>query len=79
VSAAHGCVARQKQTIVREENIIPQGFFYLNRKHTDKKENKIFLIYKEIQSGALAKSYIRKGFLIYAQRIYGNAQIFPHI
>jgi len=33
--------------------------------HTDKKENKIFLIhvYKEIQSGAVAKSYRRKGFL----------------
>jgi hypothetical protein len=24
--------------------------------HTDKKENQIFLIYKEIQSGAVAKS-----------------------
>jgi hypothetical protein len=33
--------------------------------HTDKKENNIFLIYMEIQSGAVAKSYIRKGFLIY--------------
>jgi hypothetical protein len=32
--------------------------------HTDKKENKIFLIYKEIQMGAVAKSYMRKGFLI---------------
>jgi hypothetical protein len=31
---------------------------------TDKKENKIFLIYKEIESGAVAKSYRRKGFLI---------------
>jgi hypothetical protein len=31
---------------------------------TDKKENKIFLIYKEIQMGAVAKSYMRKGFLI---------------
>jgi hypothetical protein len=30
---------------------------------TDKKEKKIFLIYKEIQSGAVAKSYMRKGFL----------------
>jgi hypothetical protein len=29
-----------------------------------KKENEIFLIYKEIQSGAVAKSYMRKGFLI---------------
>jgi hypothetical protein len=32
---------------------------------TVKKENQIFLIYKEIQSGAVAKSYMRKGFLIY--------------
>jgi hypothetical protein len=34
-------------------------------KCTDKKEKKIFLIYKEIQSGAVAKSHMRKGFLIY--------------
>jgi hypothetical protein len=33
--------------------------------HTDKKVNKIFLIYKEILSGAVAKSYMRKGFLIH--------------
>jgi hypothetical protein len=34
-----------------------------------KKENKIFMIYKEIQSGAVAKSYtrMRKGFLIYEE------------
>jgi hypothetical protein len=33
-----------------------------------KKKIKIFfLIYKEIQSGAVAKSYIRKGFLIYEE------------
>jgi hypothetical protein len=30
-----------------------------------KKEDQIFLIYKKIQSGAVAKSYIRKSFLIY--------------
>ncbi len=35
--------------------------------YTDKKENLIFLIYKEIQSGAVAKSYMRKGFLIYEE------------
>jgi hypothetical protein len=29
--------------------------------HTDKKENQIFLIYREIQSGAVAKSSMRKG------------------
>jgi hypothetical protein len=35
--------------------------------YTDKKENKIFLIYKEIQMGSGAKSYKRKGFLIYEE------------
>jgi hypothetical protein len=34
---------------------------------TDKKENKIFLINKEIQSGAVAKSYMRKFFLIFEE------------
>ncbi len=34
---------------------------------TDKKENKIFLIYKETQMGSSAKSYMRKGFLIYEE------------
>jgi hypothetical protein len=32
--------------------------------HTDKKENQFFPIYKEIQSGAVAKSYMRKDFPI---------------
>jgi hypothetical protein len=36
---------------------------------TDKKENQIFLIYREIQSGAVAKSYMRKGFLIYEEML----------
>jgi hypothetical protein len=35
----------------------------LGRVHTDKKEKKIFLIYKDVQTGAVAKSYMRKGFL----------------
>jgi hypothetical protein len=34
---------------------------------TDKKENQIFLIYKEIQSGAGAKSYMTNGLLIYGE------------
>jgi hypothetical protein len=34
---------------------------------TDKKEKKIFLINKEIQSAAVEKSYMRKGFLIYEE------------
>ncbi len=36
---------------------------------TDKKEKKIFLIYSEIQSGAVAKSYINNGLLIYGELI----------
>jgi hypothetical protein len=35
--------------------------------YTDKKEKKIFLIYKEIPMGAVAKSYMRKGFLKYEE------------
>ncbi len=34
---------------------------------TEKKENQIFLIYKEILSGAVAKSYLRNVFLIYEE------------
>jgi hypothetical protein len=39
-----------------------RGLFY-----TDKKENEIFLINKEFQMGLVAKSYMRKGFLIYEE------------
>jgi hypothetical protein len=35
--------------------------------YTDKKEKKIFLIYKEIKMGVVTKSYKRKGFLIYEE------------
>jgi hypothetical protein len=36
---------------------------------TDKKENQVFLVYKEIQSGAVAKSYMTNGngLLIYGE------------
>jgi hypothetical protein len=44
------------------------------KQRTDKKENQIFLIYKEIQSGAVAKSYMTNGLLI-----WGNICAFPHI
>jgi hypothetical protein len=35
--------------------------------NTDKKENKSFLINREIYMGSGAKSYMRKGFLIYEE------------
>ncbi len=43
-------------------------FVYILR-YTDKKETKIFLINKEIQIWSVAKSYIRKGFLIYEEML----------
>ena len=45
------------------------------KRDTDKKSKKNFLIYKEIQSGAVAKSYMRKGFLINEQM---RKYVFPH-
>ncbi len=44
--------------------------------YTDKKGNQIFIIYKEIQNGAVAKSYMTNGLLIH---IWGNVCAFPHI
>ncbi len=35
------------------------------QQHTDKKEKKNFLIYKEIQEGPVAKSYMTNGLLIH--------------
>ncbi len=43
----------------------------LTDEYTDKKENLIFLIYKEIQNGAVAKSYMTNGLLIHVH-IWGN-------
>ncbi len=36
---------------------------------TDKKENKIFLIYKEIQTGAVVKSYMTDDLLLKVHKI----------
>ncbi len=48
--------------------LLPAGFFALcGWAYTDKKENKIFLIYKEIHMGSGTKSYMRKDFLIYEE------------
>jgi hypothetical protein len=46
---------------------ITYAAFQIQSRYTDKKENQIFLIYKEIQSGAVAKSYMSmtNGLLIY--------------
>jgi hypothetical protein len=44
-----------------------QKMFYKSLSTLIKKEIKIFLVYKEIQMGAVAKSYMRKGFLMYEE------------
>ncbi len=50
--------------------------------YTDKEENQIFLIYKEIKGGAVAKSYMTNGLLIYGE-IFAHFLIYlealPHI
>jgi hypothetical protein len=51
-------------------------------KCTDKKENQIFLMYKEIRNGAVAKSYMTNGLLLYGE-IFAYFVIYwealPHI
>jgi len=37
--------------------------------NTDKKENQVFLIYKTIQNGAVAKSYMTNCLLIYGENL----------
>jgi hypothetical protein len=43
----------------KERRVVRRG------NYNDKKENKIFLIYKEIRNGAVAKSCMTNGLLIY--------------
>ncbi len=42
-------------------------FDFMSPLYTDKKDNKVFLINKEIQKVAVAKSYMRKRFLIFEE------------
>jgi hypothetical protein len=55
---------------------------YGTANHTDKKEKKIFLIYKEIQNGAVAKSFMTNGLLTHGE-IFAHFPIYeetlPHI
>jgi hypothetical protein len=53
------------ETVYVHIHIVFSVYVYM---YTDKKENIIFLIYKKIQMGSGAKSYIRKGFLIYEEK-----------
>jgi hypothetical protein len=62
MSESHSCYLNTIYSAV-----VPSSFkdIYDFGWYTDKIENQIFLIYKEIQSGAGAKTHMRKDFLIY--------------
>jgi hypothetical protein len=47
--------------------MLPRSYLVYTVLYTDKKENHIFLIYKEIQNGAVVKSYITNALLIYGE------------
>jgi hypothetical protein len=69
-------VERKERYTVRKEHMESTCTLYNDKKN--------FLIYKEIQSGAVAKSYTRKGFLIYEEMckyfpIYEKAVTVSHI
>jgi hypothetical protein len=57
------------------EYIVRHLSYFLYNICTNKKENNIFLIYKEIPSWAVANVIYEEGL----PNIWGNAQIFPHI
>jgi hypothetical protein len=48
----------------------PVGVCSMGDSYTDKKENQIFLIYREIQSGAVAKSYVTNGLLTPQKKVH---------
>ncbi len=56
---------------IQKKMVFKNCFLSAQKKHTyiytDRNEDKIFLIHKEIQTGAVAESYMRKGFLIYEE------------
>jgi hypothetical protein len=47
----------------------------IDSRYTNIKENKIFLIYKEILNGAVAKSYMTNGLLVYGE-IFAHSLIY---
>jgi hypothetical protein len=56
VSVSHPCPPGSSGQLTEFDKAI--------KRYIDKKEKKIFLIYREVQIGAVAKSYMMKGFQI---------------
>ncbi len=63
----HKSIKFQTQIYWPSNNRFTAGLRHIMGRNTDKNENQIFLIHKEIQSGAVAKSYMRKSLLIYEE------------
>ncbi len=61
--------ASEPGAVLQQFDVLPSALCLTETKPscTDEKEKKIFLIYKEIHSGAVAKSYVRMAFLIYEE------------
>jgi hypothetical protein len=59
------CKEEEMRKALEVERDLRQELLRQVSSSTDKKEKKIFLIYKKIQNGAVAKSFIRKGVLLY--------------
>ncbi len=57
------CVGHWNIKKIKNSLSSPSFLPLIPHSNTYKNENKIFLIYKEIQTGSGAKSYMRKGFL----------------
>ncbi len=58
------CKRKKRMSFFSLAHALPR---WRSKDYTDKKENQIFLIYNDIQSGAVTKSCMRKGFLIYEE------------
>ncbi len=54
----------------------PGGPVQQSYSYTDKIEKKIFFIYKEIQNGAVAKSYMTNGLLLIYEKIFAHFLIY---
>ncbi len=50
-----------------EDKNLPLEWRIIYMMYIDKKENTIFPMYKESEMGSSAKSYVKKGFLIYEE------------
>ncbi len=68
-------IVMSKDCYLRTKDLNAMCFILRKPTFNDKKENQIFLIYREIQNGAVAKSYMANGLLKYGE-IYAHFLIY---